>query len=170
MMAHTRTGTHTPLTPLIAQEPPLMDASKWNCQIIHCLNALASLSSSLPPYPSQASLAHFNLGFHLFSSPTGPSPPPGSPAREEHLRNQKCRHTRNTYPRRPRLRGQGNGGRAREEEEEKVPSSVPTPDISSGAVAGVYVCILTSRCLAVRRSNGSESERARKTPSEKGTL
>lgn len=147
-MAHTRTGTHTPLTPLIAQEPPLMDASKWNCQIIHCLNALASLSSSLPPYPSQASLTHFNLGFHLFSSRTGPSPPRGSPAQEEHLRNQKCRHTRNTYPRRPRLRGQGNGGRAREEEEEEEKTAA-LPQIPPPSERQIFRRALWQDCTSV---------------------
>lgn len=81
-VAHT--GAHTPLTPLIAWQPPLMDASKWNGQIIQCLNALGSISSlpnlpSLLPriLPSSASRSqHFNP---LLSSgrhaTTGPSPP-----------------------------------------------------------------------------------------------
>lgn len=124
LLKHTRDGTHwhrythPPLTPLIAQEPPLMDASKWNCQIIHCLNALASPSFSSPtlsfPGFPHTLLTPLSICSHLTLAP---QPPPGSPAQEEHLRNQKCRHPRNTCSRRPQLEGAraGRGERGREE-------------------------------------------------------
>lgn len=68
-----------------------MDASKWNCQIIHCLNALASPSFysptlSVPGFPHTL-LTPVSIFSHL--TPAPPRTPPGSLAQEEHLRNQK---------------------------------------------------------------------------------
>lgn len=112
-----------------------MDASKWNCQIIHCLNALASLSSPLQPYPSQAPLTHFNPPFPPFLIS---SPPRGSPAREEHLRNQKCRHIHGTLT--PADPGEGDvvGGGGVDGEQGRTGKtavfSARAPDISSNCV------------------------------------
>lgn len=67
--------------------------------------------------------------------------------------------------------GKGREGRAREEGK-KTAAFLQILDPSGREIFRQTpgVCMLTSRCWEVRRSNGSESERAEKTPTEKGTL
>lgn len=64
------------------------------------------------------------------------------------------------------------GERGRRKKAAAFPQVVPPSgrEIFHQTLQQDWASVLTSRCSEVRRSNGSESERAEKTPSEKGTL